>query len=215
VEIYLKGENMDKSIVKICRVGLFVFVLFSMFVNVSIAQEHLQMKIDNLEARVNAMEDYLRKLPDVLNNVTNDLLDNVDRQISMDSGKVVSVNLVSKQFSKVSTNVGTFLVAVIKREKRNNGCVVYLNIGNPNAASYKGLAMKIRWGSKWNPDSRSQTYDQWRDSLIGFEYKYPGSLKSGAWTEIAVELTPVEFSKFNFIEFQMDVESVELTKRKE
>jgi len=178
----------------------------------SFAQDALNQKVMELDARLTAIEKYLENLPVALGDISQNILENVDRKLLVESGKIVSLDLVSQEFSKVDTNVGTFLVAIGKREKTKNRCILYLQVGNPHAVTFKGATMKIRWGSQWNPDSINQTYQQWRESLIGYEYSYSGELKSGQWTEIAVELVPVD-DKFEYVEFQMDVNSVELTEK--
>lgn len=194
-----------KLLIKILLFGGFALFVFDPF-----HQVLAQQKVVELEDRVNALENYIERLAPSLNDFAEGFSGKINYQIQISLGKVVVLDIVNKEVSKVTTNTGVLLVFVEKREKIENGYRLYLSVGNPALATYGGLKMKFRWGRSWDPTFAKLTYEEWRESMQEAEYEYAGNFKPGTWTSIAVDISPVDKSKFEHIECEMLVTSVEL-----
>ncbi len=214
------------------RFGLItIFLTIIFFPRSSGAQEGIQEKVNQLEERVHALEDYVQKLEDSLNQIsdkvqsgfkdyskelnkslesfTRGLQTNLNDRLAMNTSKVAVLNPISKEYTRVDSNSGTFLLLVNKIGRSENGYKLDLLIGNPNVATYKGVELTIRWGNKWDPNS-IRTYEEWRQSLNQAQFAYHGSLISGMWTPITVDLSPSTVEQLEHIECALEVKTIEL-----
>lgn len=183
-------------------------VLLGLSVCAAMAQEG--DKASELEARVANLEEFSRGLSPQLNDFSRGLYADIDQRMKVMSDKLVSLNLVSKQFSKIETNAGDFLIAVDRREKTDAGYKIIFKIGNPHSATYGDAKLKVWWGKNWDPTFVNPTYAEWRKSLSGAEFSYPGSIEPGVWTEIAVVLPEANDAVIEYLECEMSVGSVKL-----
>ena len=192
------------------QIALSVCVFF-LAVSPVLAQEDADQRISAMEARVKALEEYVEKLNTNLETFSKELLNQIDIKVKSGNDKVVAINPVSKTFTKVETNSGMFLIAVNKFQRMEEGYRLLLNIGNPNAAQYSGMRFKLHWGKKWDADSIIK-YEDWRASLMNGEYTYGGELSPGEWSEVTIDLTPAGANQLEYIELEMEVDSVQLQK---
>lgn len=169
-------------------------------------------KIDELRNRVDAMEDYMQKMQSAVNEFSKSLVANVDQQLQMARSNAVTLNPTSRKVTRIDTNIGLFLISVQRMDKIDKGYRLFLQIGNPNAAAYGDVKLRIFWGAKPEETLVGPAYTTWHQSLAGAEYVYPGTLEAGSWTDIAVDLKPAEFSQVQYIECEMDVNTVRLQK---
>ncbi|MDP2654795.1 MAG: DUF3251 domain-containing protein [Candidatus Omnitrophota bacterium] len=186
-----------------------VVVIAALFVPTLSAEDSSQDP-SLLEARVSALEDYTQKLGDSLKQYSEGLISSVETKIKAENGRVIALNPVSRKFSKIETNAGMLLIAVQKMQRLENGYRMLLNIGNPHAAAFGTITLKLRWGRTWDAGQGAVSYDDWRNSLTAGEYVYKGRLVPGEWTEVTVELVPAGANQLEYIECAMDVGSVEL-----
>ena len=195
---------------------LFTASIFAFLINSPIfAQTDSEERIKALENRVAALEEYVKKLSPTMDEFSKVLVNNLDGQVKEATGRIAVLNPVNKMFTKIETNSGMFLISVKKMEKVDNGYRLVLEIGNPNAATYSGVKLRLHWGKKWDPTFVHPSYDEWRGSLKGAEYSYPGALESGQWTQISVDVVPAEnTSQIERLECEMDVETVKLQEPK-
>jgi hypothetical protein len=199
---------MSRSIfLQILNGSMLCFLYFSA---AAYGQTDAEQRLSVLEGRVQAMEIYIQNLQPTLNQFSQELLSNVEQRVDAGTGKVIVLNPISKTFSKIVTNTGTFLISVQKVQKLTEGYRLYLHIGNPNAVTCSGLKLTLSWGKKWDPSFVKPSYEEWRHSLVGGEFSYPGDLPSGAWTEIAVDLNPASYDQLEYIECQMDINAIKM-----
>ena len=164
----------------------------------------------NLESRVATLEKYVDQLAPQLNDFTRGLYRDLDQRMKVMADKVAVMNLVSQQFSRVSSNAGDFLVSIDRRERLDNGHRLVLKIGNPHAASFGDVRLRLYWGKNWDPKNVKPSYEEWRNSLVGAEYAFAGPLEPGVWTEVTVDLTYDPALPFEYLECEMQVGSVKL-----
>ena len=105
-----------------------------------------------------------------------------------------------------------FLIAVKKFQRTEEGYRLLLNIGNPNMAKYTGMQFKFRWGKKWDMTLANVKYEDWHASLASGDYRYGGELLPGEWTEVTIDLTPAGSNQLEYIELEMEMESIVLQK---
>ena len=172
----------------------------------------LERRMEHLETRMGVLEGYLDELAPRLNSFSSELYKSVDQRLELATGQVAALSPISRKFTKIQTNAGTFLLAIADTEKLANGYRLTLKIGNPNAAVYSGARFKDFLGpglgsqETWRP-----TYvEEWRQSLAGAEFSYKGDLVPGVWTQVIVDLVPATASQFEYIECQMEVDGVQL-----
>jgi hypothetical protein len=190
-------------------IGIGLFYLLS-FDTTAHGQTDAEQRLSLLESRIQALETYIQNLQPTLNQFSGDLLTNVEQRVDAGTGKVIVLNPISKNFSKIVTNTGTFLISVQKVQKLTDGYRLYLHIGNPNAVTCSGLKLTLSWGKKWDPTFVKPSYEEWRASLVGAEFSYPGDLPSGAWTEVAVDLKPASYDQLEYIECRMDINAIKM-----
>ncbi|MCC6758632.1 MAG: DUF3251 domain-containing protein [Candidatus Omnitrophica bacterium] len=192
---------------------LAVFLILTLAqAGVALAQQASSAKVEELRKRVEKLEDYTEKLESGLNDFSKNLVSNLDQQLQGVRSNAVVVNPLSRKVSKIESNTGTFLLAVSRMDKIDGGYRLFLQIGNPNAATYGDVKFRVFWGSQFNAVSATMTYDKWRQTLKGSEFVYSGALEAGVWTDIAVDLKPAEYSQLQYIECEMEVNTVKLQK---
>ncbi len=191
--------------VLICGVILYVSTAFA-------AEQSNAAKIDDLRNRVVVLEGNVQTLQTGINDFSKTLVRNVDQQLQLAKSRAVVINPLSRKVSKIETNTGTFLLAVSRMEKIDKGYRLYLQIGNTNAATYGDVKFRFFWGSAIPVSSTENAYEKWRQSLTGAEFAYTGTLEAGVWTDIAVELKPSEYNQLQYVECEMEVNTVKLQK---
>ncbi len=162
------------------------------------AQEELPAQIDYLGQRVSALEEYVTELPDGL-----------ETQMKFYTREIIKLSFSSKNYQAISTNSGTFLVAVDELKRGQDGYSLMVKVGNMSDANFQGFAIRLRWGAAWDAKGKD-SYAQWRKTLTQSEFKFNGKLERGVWTPIELVLGPLIKEQLGHLEMEMDVNSVEL-----
>ena len=189
--------------------AIFIGFLVVLPIKTAQAANALEEQVEVLEARVQALENYIDKLPSTMKDFSKSVTNNMDMRVKEATSDVILLNPVSNKFSKIETNVGTFLISVNRMEKTDKGYLLYLFVGNPYAIKYTGAKIRLLWGKKWDPSYAKISFEGWRQSLTGAQYSFDGALDPGKWTEIAVDLSPVE--SLEYVECEMSVATAMLT----
>lgn len=176
------------------------------------AQTSSTVKVDDLKKRVAVLEENFQDLQTGINDFSKTLVRSVSQQLQEAKSTSVVINPLSRKVSKIETNTGTFLIAVSRMDKIDGGYRLYLQVGNTNAATYGDVKFRLYWGNTLNTADKDVTYEKWRQSLSGAEFAYTGTLEAGVWTDIAVDLKPVEYDQLKYIECEMEVNTVKLQK---
>ncbi|MCR4336188.1 MAG: DUF3251 domain-containing protein [Candidatus Omnitrophica bacterium] len=193
--------------------GFFIFLtallVFNQNQGEAQSQQDLEVRLANLEARLTNIEDYLEKFRPVFADFSKNMLESVDKKMQLVTDKVVILNPVSRESVKIESNVGTILLSIQKMDKTEKGYLLTLNIGNPSAATYGNIKVKMRWGKNY-VQGPVQNYDQWRRSLGTSEFEYPGEIEPGTWAEVAVNIPSVEAGQFEHLECEMEVGTIKM-----
>lgn len=179
---------------------------------IAFAESTSTTKVDDLKKRVAVLEENFQDLQTGINDFSKTLVHSVSQQLQEAKSTSVVINPLSRKVSKIETNTGTFLLAVSRMDKIEGGYRLYLQVGNTNAATYGDVKFRLFWGNTLNTANKDVTYEKWRQSLSGAEFAYTGTLEAGVWTDIAVDLKPVEYDQLKYIECEMEVNTVKLQK---
>ena len=211
--------------------AFFVILLLLVAPHKALAQNR---QLDEHEQRLRAIEEYLEKLPqsmltyvgsleESINRYTKDLESglelysqrlekNIESQLLGISQKTIELNTSINTYQKIDTPTGQFFIAVQDIQPIEGGQRLFLQIGNPNYANFRNFTLRLVWGERWSPRSKL-TYDQWRDSLTGAQYKFKGDLRKGMWNPVELDLVPARAEDLDYIECELGVESIELETR--
>ena len=111
-----------------------------------------------------------------------------------------------KQYARVNSSSGFFLVSLQNVEPYLDGVKVRLNIGNPLSATYGGFKIKAKWGPKWNRVS----VKEWQSALREKELSFTDSLESGRWNGVELILSPATPEDFGHLEIAIETDTVSL-----
>lgn len=190
-----------------------------------------QSSVEELDARLRAVEEYLDTLPPSLatytgsleqgiNNYTKNLEEglakysehleeSLESRLLGISNKTVELSPDNRSYQKIETPTGMFFINVQDMQPVNGGYRLFLQIGNPNYADFRDFTLRLVWGKKWTPGS-PLTFDQWRESLTGAKYSFKGQLARGKWNPVEVDLIPATAEDIEYIECELGVSSIEL-----
>lgn len=113
---------------------------------------------------------------------------------------------IPKQYARVNSSSGFFLVSLQNVEPYLDGVKVRLNIGNPLSATYGGFKIKAKWGPKWNHVS----VKEWQSVLREKELSFTDSLESGRWNEVELILSPATPEDFGHLKIAIETDTVSL-----
>jgi len=138
------------------------------------------------------------------------------RQIESDFSmyKIINDNSVgyfhpgSSGFSRIDTSNGFFLVSVKKLTPYADGHKITLSIGNPLAASYTDIKVKIRWGKRYNKTLGK--YSDWEKTFHETEETILGRTAGGAWNDRTIVLSPSTPEEIGDIRVSLDTNTVSL-----
>ena len=164
------------------------------------AQPVLESQVTDLEQRVTALEQFAENLSEV-----------VEHQVKFASQRVIRLSIVNKNYQSILTNSGVFLVAVDELARAKDGYILKLRIGNLSSINYQGFNVRLRWGINLDPKS-SLPFKEWRGSLKEAEFAFQGNLEQAHWTPINLALGNIDREKLAYIEMELDVSAVEMTK---
>ena len=155
------------------------------------------------------LDGYTRDLETSLDEYANRLRKQINRRLETVEDQTILLNPTSRAFQRIDTNAGFFLILVRKLEAVENGFRLYLSIGNPHSADFKDFKLKMFWGSRWQ-EGLAISYDEWKQSLMGAEFSFEGTLMQGKWNNVEVDLVPADARQLQHVECTMQVLSIEL-----
>ncbi len=175
-------------------------------------QYSIKPRLEEWQKRIeNNNNEFQANLQKNLQEYVTSLQNHLDTQIRSVNDRSVLVDVLSKEYTKIETNSGSFIIGVKKIQPlaNNAGYRVTIHLGNPNFASYRGLKFNLTWGEKWDENSR-QKYEEWRQTLTQGKYTHSGKVNQGSWAEVDLDIPAASMKQLAYVECSMDVESVEL-----
>jgi hypothetical protein len=152
-----------------------------------------------LEAQLNALEGKIKYL---------------DSQISMlrlekimSDRSVISFTSSSEGFNRLDTDTGTFFVALKNIQEYANGYKVTFSVGNPDAATYDAVDLKVLFGRTYQ---NTESYVEWKKSLKESKSSLKKPLLPMTWNTIDVILAPADKADIAYIELSMAPKVIKL-----
>ena len=217
---------------------LCTILLFGIGISPSWSQspEGIQSQIDQMNQRIDRLEEklqeqqhqfnevsktlqasfdqYIHELEKNLNDFNERLQLSLNERVLNNTFRIAILNPISKEYKRIDTNSGTFFLVIDKIERTPEGYKLKISIGNPNTADFKGVELQLRWGNKRDPNTW-KTYEEWDRSLQGAKFFYNINLPRGTWKQVAVDLSPVKIDQLEYIECSMQVKTIELKTNEE
>jgi hypothetical protein len=207
---------------------LLYFILFFTIASSNVFAN--EQKLQELEARIAALEVYAQTIQPTLVDLTTDFNNTLNSyttslgerlinytdgfQASLDEKlKIANKNIVvlsthDRAYQHIATNSGSFFISVGKYQKVDGKHRLKLMVGNPNYAQYRGVTFRIWHGAKWKQDQN--TYEEWRSSLRGVEFKFDQKLETSYWTPFFIDLA----GDVGYVECEMSIAAVEFLTNK-
>lgn len=154
------------------------------------------LKVQKLEESIVYMEETQRKL----NQKTNEL------ELKIDQYQSVNLDESDKGYQRLETESGFFLVKIRGNQPYLDGYKLYLEILNPNAVSYTGARVSVKWGRTY--DATRQRYSAWVASVREKTTQLPTALTPGAKMPVEVMLPRTTQEELGFMSVSMQVEGV-------
>ncbi len=161
--------------------GLTLGAIFGTLTNTRNLANTAASTSDTLAAKVRALEE-----------TVNDL------RAAQERGRQrIKLDVASKSYQPVDTDVGTVIVTVEGVEPEDNGQRITLAIGNPLNADFVGFAMHFAFADGQHKDETSAI-----------------RLTRGAWTTVPVVLAPLAVEQLGSIYMSLSVDNVGLLRSK-
>lgn len=126
-----------------------------------------------------------------------------------DKNDEVLLHPSSRDFQRLDTNLGSFLVSIKDVSPYLNGYKIILNIGNPSAADFADATIHLKWGKPYNA---KLSMDVWENSLRSQDTKLTTNLSSATWNTVEIILAPASPDELQYLRLSMDTPSVILRK---
>ncbi len=135
-------------------------------------------------------------------------------ELSQGGYQSVVLDLTSRDYQRLDTSNGSFLVSVQDASPYLDGYRVVLNVGNPSFATYTGFKVKVRWNSNYDWNKFTQEgYDAWNKNMREKEIAFTDSLSPGSWNRVELLLPTTTGQQLGYLALSMETNVVVLYKR--
>jgi hypothetical protein len=127
------------------------------------------------------------------------------------STKSIILDLSSKNFSRVDTGAGLFLVSCQDVVPYLDGYKLKLHIGNPLLMTANGLTVRARWGRPFPERGGGElTYDHWHSQLRTKDFELVETIQPGRWNAVELILSQTEAREIGYVEVSLETKLVSL-----
>lgn len=179
-----------------------LMVLLLLFVTGCQDTKKIEDDISNLEDRITALESNYVDINLELFNLGLKIDDLQKNVITFDPAN-------AEGFQAINTGNGYFLFAIRDIKPYLDGYRIFLDVGNPNYATYNGIKLKAKWGKRFTY-SDSILYDTWKNSLLEKEVSITHDIKPGTWNKINFNISPVKIDEFGYLSLSVETNSISL-----
>lgn len=135
----------------------------------------------------------------------------------MDSGvlsgriKFVGLDPASKDYGRIDTDNGFFLVSCQDVRPYLDGYKVTLHVGNPLGVRFVGFKITARWGPRYTgADNDYESYGRWIAGLKVKVFSFTDALEVGRWNEVELVLTETTANQIGYIQVSLDTNVVSM-----
>jgi hypothetical protein len=131
-------------------------------------------------------------------------------ELSKDAYKSVVLDMTSRNYQRIDTDTGTFLISIEDASPYLDGYRIVLNIGNPSFAAYKGFKLTVKWNTSYKKGMDPQ---QWINAERTKEISFVGSLDAGSWNRVEMLLPSTTGEQLGYFVVSMETSTVSLLKK--
>jgi hypothetical protein len=131
-------------------------------------------------------------------------------EIEKDSGRRVELDLASRDYQRLDTDAGWFLVSVQDVAPYLDGYRVTLNIANPSNVIYHGAALKVAYNKAFDPSNRNFWFATWNKTMRKKKISFANTLNPGAWNKLDVILPSATKEQLAYFAVSMEINTVSL-----
>lgn len=135
---------------------------------------------------------------------------------SLDDTKFASADLDpgDMTFQRIDTELGSFVVMIKDVQPFADGVKVTVSFGNPSAAQFNGVEVKLRYGARKPPfswgEGSLEKMKSWSESLQSKDMTLTEPLLPGNWNSIAIPLPNIKQDEFGYLEVKLSTNKVSL-----
>ena len=123
----------------------------------------------------------------------------------------ITLNLTEREYQRLDTSNGFFLVAVEEVVPYLNGYKISVSIGNPAYAKYNGFKVKVSWGKKYAPAQYTEaSFSEWQKTIQEKETSMTNILEPGTWNKAEIIVAPATADDLGYVTFSMTASNVVL-----
>ncbi len=113
----------------------------------------------------------------------------------------------SQGYQRIETDNGSFLLSLSDLQPYADGYKAFINIGNPNAASFGHVELDVAWGAPMADGESAETFNRRLKTRV---VTVPSKVEPAAWNKTAIVLSPAEKADLGFIRVGVRSKSVYL-----
>ncbi|MGH9718508.1 MAG: hypothetical protein ACRD4R_17505 [Candidatus Acidiferrales bacterium] len=132
-------------------------------------------------------------------------------QLESDKHQTVDLDLTSRNYLRIDTDQGMFLVAVQNVEPYLDGYKITLDVGNTSSATFHGFKLHSEWNTKYDWTHYTEaSFDSWQKETRKRDDSFPEVLYPGRWNAVEVLLPSTSAGQLGFFEVSMETSEVSL-----
>ena len=124
----------------------------------------------------------------------------------------IELDLSSRQYQRLDSSNGMFLVSVQNAATYLDGYKVTLDIGNTSAARFKGFTLKVKWGKKYDyANFDAASYARWSKEMQTKDISFAEELRPGAWNRVEVILSSTAADQLGYFVVAVKTNTISLS----
>lgn len=130
----------------------------------------------------------------------------------LDKHESINIDPSSRDFQRLDTDSGFFLVSLESVTAYLNGYKLMLDIGNPSDANFQSATISVTWSKPYDwAHYTDASYKQWQSAEHTQDFQVSTTLRAGTWNPVEVDLVPAAADELGFLQLSMKVKGVLLT----
>jgi hypothetical protein len=172
------------------------------------AEQTYQKQIEQLENQIVTLRERVKASESAASNLETRVL---KLELAQSNHESIEVDLTSRQYQRLDTETGTFLISVEDVSPYLDGYRVTLSIGNPSYATYKGFDLHAKWSGAYDWTKYSEaSFKQWEASIREKSDSFPDSLDPGKWNKVDLLLPSTPASQLGYLQLSMVTNTISL-----
>jgi len=163
-----------------------------------------QKQIDELKSQIAALRAKVSSLETSVGDCQARLF---KLELSKNAYKAVGLDMTSRDYQRIDTDTGTFLISVEDASRYLDGYRIILHVGNPSYATYKGFKLTVNWNTNYKD---GLDFQEWIKAERTKEVSVTESLEPGNWNRVELLLPSTTGEQLGYFVVSMDTSTVAL-----